>query len=84
MYIAELREYILYMLCLQWSPYPADLKEKINGHLRDQKKLMAKVRLTTANCNINDHFSLENHTFQGCFLHFFCIYNRKLRKKLAI
>ena len=29
------------------------------------------------------HFSIENHTFQGCFLHSFCIFNRKFREKLA-
>ena len=39
---------------------------------------------STANCNINGHVSIENHTFQGCFLHSFCIFNRKIRNKLAI
>ena len=29
------------------------------------------------------HVSIENHTFQGCFLDYFCIFNRNLRKKMA-
>ena len=29
------------------------------------------------------HFSIDNHTFQWCFLHTFCISNRKFRGKLA-
>ena len=37
----------------------------------------------TSNCDIKCHFSIENRTFQGCFLHSFCIFNRKFRKCLA-
>ena len=33
---------------------------------------------------INGHFSIQNHRFSGAILHSFCIFNRKLRKKLAI
>ena len=42
------------------------------------------LSVSAANCNINGHVSIENHTIQGCFLHHFCIFKRKLREKLAI
>ena len=41
------------------------------------------VSSTTANYNIDSTFILETKKFQGCFLHYFCIYNRKFRKNMA-
>ena len=38
---------------------------------------------STANCNLNAIFPVENHTFQGCFLHCFCICNATFREKMA-
>ena len=35
----------------------------------------------TSNCNVNGHFSIQNHTFQGCFLHSFCTFNRKAKNR---
>ena len=39
--------------------------------------------LNTSNCKVIGHLSIETHHFSGEILHSFCIFNRKIRKKLA-
>ena len=44
---------------------------------------MACAGSVTSNCKVNGLFSIENHRFSGAILYSFCIFNRKLNKKLA-
>ena len=45
--------------------------------------VMTSAAAVASNCKRIGHFSIESHHCSGAILHSFCIFNRKIEKKLA-
>ena len=65
----------------KWPLFPL-LRPFHREHLAHPRLDMARHRLTS-NCKINGHLSIQNRRFSRAILHYLCIFNRKIRTKLA-